>query len=54
MIGQITEKEIPDPERRKVVQDGVDAITHSILELVEGCVRQRIKQVILVMEEECK
>lgn len=53
-IASITEIEIADPERRKVVQDGVDAITNSIMELVEVCVRQRIKQAFLIIEEEMR
>lgn len=51
MAWEITEKEIPDPERRKAVQAGVDAISESIMELVEVCIRQRIKQTFLVIEE---
>lgn len=49
-----TEEEVPDADERKIMQDGLDAMTRSTTELVEFCIAQRQKQYLLVIRESMK
>lgn len=46
-----SEEEIPDLEERQIMQDGLDCMVRSTVELVEFCIAQRQKQFLLVMRE---
>lgn len=37
--------------REEIIQAGIDAMTHSIMSLVEVCVRQRCEQFVRIMDE---
>ena len=46
-----TEEEVPDAEERQIMQDGLDCMVKSTVDLVEFCIAQRQKQFLLVIRE---
>lgn len=48
---QFREDEIPDEEERKAMNDGLNVMVRSTLDLVERCIAQRQKQFIEIMRE---
>lgn len=51
---QFRKEEIPDEDERKAMNDGLNAMVRSTLDLVEFCIAQRQKQFLEVIREGVK
>jgi len=47
-------KKYEDKTRQEIYDEGIDAMVHSFMSLIERCVRKRCEQIMQVVEENIK
>lgn len=51
IMGCVETKEPPKVTREEIIDDGINAMVHSMMELIEPCLRQRCSQIMKVLED---